>query len=411
MSSTFVPLGDPSRHNTSGVVPGLTGRFRSLDWRVQVGAVWLLGRLFTAALTLAASWSQPAVHGMPAHPDYFTYAGNWDGSYYRAIHDTGYPSELPRDADGNVKSNVWAFMPAYPSFARLITSQTGLGWNVVAPTVSAVAALGFLLVAYRIFRDRADHGAALTGVALLSFAPAAPILQFDYAESLAFLLVALMLWSLARGRCLLAILPALAAGLTRPLAAPIAVTCIAVTVLIFFGHRQAGTRVPGRLMLQLAALCAITITAVAIWPVTAGVVTGEPGAYILTEASWWGGYGQLGVSMFLLFFVGACGVVWGVTLAVLTVAGLVIGMLSRRARSIGDPMWSWTCAYIGYLVLLTPIDLTTPRLLLAAFPLALIGGALSRRWAYRWALLAASAAAQVAFMFFLWRGADGSFHP
>lgn len=381
-------------------------------WWVQVGIVWLVARLGTTVATLAAAAAQEAVHGLPAHPGYFAFASIWDADYYRSIHDNGYPQVLPRDPDGTVQPNVWAFLPGFPALVRLLTAVTGLRWDVVAPSVSLLASLALALVTYRLFVRRLGAGAALAGVAFLCAAPASPILQFAYAESLALLLVALFLWCLERQRHLLAILPALAAGLARPLAAPLAATAVAMLALAIRERRADGRWPTASPWWGPLALAVITVAGVALWPAVAALVTGEPQAYLLTEAAWWGGTGQLGVSMFLIFLVGALGAPLGVTAAVLLVVGAAAMMGSRPVRRLGAPMWAWTGAYLGYLILLAPIDSATPRLLLGAFPLAGAAALVVRRPVSRAVLLVVLLALQVAFLFFIWRAtSDGSPHP
>jgi len=400
---------EPPAAGPAAVVRQRLGRQR---WWVQVGVVWLVARLCSTAAIIAAAASQEAVHGVPAHPGYFAFASIWDADYYRSIHDNGYPHVLPRNADGAVQPNAWAFLPGFPALVRVLTSATGLPWDVVAPSVSLLASLALALVAYRLFRERLGSGAALAGVAVLCAAPASPILQFAYAESLALLLVALYLWCLERQRYLLAMLPALAAGLVRPLAAPLAATAVVVLALALRSRLADGRWPAASRWWGPTALAVVTVAAVALWPAVAATVTGEPQAYLLTEASWWGGTGQLGVSMFLIFLVGALGAPLGVAAAVLLVVGAAMMMASRPVRRLGVPMWAWTGAYLGYLILLAPIDSATPRLLLGAFPLAGAAALVVRRPVSRAVLLVTLFALQVAFLFFIWRAtSDGSPHP
>jgi hypothetical protein len=384
----------------------IAARFRSWPWWVQVGVVWLLGRIFTLGWTMVALAHQPSLAALPHLDGYFDYASIWDGGYYRRIHDEGYPSALPMAADGSVAASQWAFLPVYPFVVRAVTALTGIAWPVAATSVSALACLGFLLVGYRLFRLHQDHASALFAVAAISFATAAPVLQFAYAESLAFLCVAAVLLLISHHRYLLAAPLVVIAALTRPLGAPLLGLTLVVAVVEVVQARRAGLDRRSWRLGSLSVLVLAGVVAAVAWPLIAGWVTGVPNAYLATEAAWRAGYllGPLeAFSGSLLAIFGPAAVVIGVV----AILGLAAVMLSRPVRRLGIVVWTWVGMVLGYLVLVAPVSTSLPRLSGAAFPLAAAAIGVSKSRAYRWLLVLVLAATQVGYLMILWRISDG----
>ena len=78
----------------------------------------LVTTLFLAvvhALTATATWAQH-----DGGPGFAGYLSSWDAVFYREISEQGYPVELPRDDDGQVVKNAWAFMPLFPALVRVV---------------------------------------------------------------------------------------------------------------------------------------------------------------------------------------------------------------------------------------------------------------------------------------------------
>lgn len=384
----------------------VAGWVRSLHWAWQVTLVWALTRGFTTLVVMAVASHQGANPWSPAQPGYLAYINGWDAGYYEQIHDAGYPATLPRDASGNVVGNVWAFMPAFPMIVKAITATTGLGWLVVAPVVSTLASLGFLLVAYRLFRLRASGADSLTAVAAVSLGTAAAILQFPYAESLGLLLVATLLLLLATGRYWWCLPVLVALALTRPWSVPAAAACLAVTVLTVLAHRRAGAPVPVPVRWSLAAVDVVALASAALWPLVAGAVTHTSGAYLLTEAAWHGGESQVPFLLFVKSFVIYFGKVPGVVVAGVALVLLAVMMFTRPVRALGGVMWAWVGSMLGYLVAIVPVNTSFIRLTLPLFPLMLVAVSLSTSRAYRTLLLLALAISQAAWLMLLWRWSD-----
>lgn len=395
-------LGAVVRRWTARVLTPVVSALRSWPWWLQVAAIWLLGRLVTAWLFVIVANRQDANPWSPAQPGYLAYSNGWDAGYFQEIFRNGYPAVLPRDASGLVDNNAWAFLPGYPMLVRGLSAITGLDWLVAAPLVSCLASLGFFLLAYRLFTTRFSQGTALFALTLLSLAPAAAIFQIPYSESLALLLVAAILLAWTRERYLLSIPLVILAGLTRPLAAPLALASGLLLIATWWQWRR-GAQVSARRWWSLAALVVVSVAAIGLWPAIAAAVTGVPNAYLLTEAAWHGGESQLPFKLYARSMVTYFGPVAGALVGIVFALVVARALLSRAVLRLGMVMWAWVLSCLAYLAVVVPVNTSLIRLLAPAFPLALAVTGLSRSRAYRGLLLIGAVAAQVVWMVFVWR--------
>ena len=132
---------------------------RRWPWWVQTLAVYTVSRVFLVVVFVRVALVQRANLWTPARPPYLDYVATlFDGTWYRTIAETGYPSTLPVDSAGLVTQNAWAFFPAFPMLVRAVMTLTSGTWIVVAPLVDRVAA-HFSLVSPSI-AARAQSGAA-----------------------------------------------------------------------------------------------------------------------------------------------------------------------------------------------------------------------------------------------------------
>lgn len=384
------------------VAQQLRGLAAGWHWSAQVTAVWALGRVFTLAMVQLVARQQGPNPWSPAGPDYLAYINGWDAGYYEQIHDAGYPRELPRDADGAVTNNPWAFLPLFPLLVRGVTLLTGLTWLTAAPLVSMLACLSFLLVAYRLFLKVARPATSLFAVTLISFGTAAPVLQFPYAEALGLLLVAAALLQLIEQRFLWAAPLVAASAFARPLAAPMALTCLIAVGAAWWERRRTGARASRRLAVSSGVLIVVAGAAVVAWPALTGILTGEPSAYFLTEASWHAGRHMVPGMLFLQSAAGFFGVGWGTTVAAVALLLVVAMMFSASVLRLGAVLWAWTGSVIGYLVAVAPVNASLIRLLLPAFPLAVVLARQARARSHRVLLLIALGISQIVWLGVFW---------
>jgi len=346
---------------------------RSLNRRVSLGSVprWValaaiivLSRIVSTATLLWFANAQPENSWTAAQPDLFDFSRIWDSHWYRIIAETGYPTELPLDEEGRVGENAWAFMPIYPFLVRGLMAFTSAPFALVLVVISVVAFAGFIVVADRLFRRFLGDPAALSAVAVIAFAPVAPVFQVGYAESLGMLFLVCALVGLVERRWWMVALFVPLASLTRPLGVPLALTLVVLTLV---GWRKGRDRVP---LIVLTAVAGVSAVA---WPAIAGVVTGRPSAYLDTELAWrrpyvggeqhtWGtGWWESA----RWWFPEAAP--WVIAAIALTVVAIAVLPATRR---IGLVPLAWSASYLLYLVVVLFPQSSLIRLLAPLFPLA-----------------------------------------
>ncbi|WP_231496032.1 hypothetical protein [Cellulomonas sp. HZM] len=358
---------------------------RGWPWWLQTLAVYAGARLFSAVALVATAQHQEASYWAGDRPSYLQFTGLfWDATWYRQIAEHGYPSTLPRDANGDVQQNVWAFFPLFPMLVRGFMQLTGGQWYQVAPLLALVLGGAAMLVVHRAVAEGAPRAVAarpglpLATVALVSVFPTAPVLQIGYTESLALLLVASALLLLIRRSYLLAGAVILALGFTRAVALPMAAVILVHAAARWWHARRGEDRLRARDWGALAGLAATAAVSGVAWPLICGRVTGERDAYLLTQETWRGvrevvPFGSWGyVSRF-----------WFGDLApwvLLASFALVVAVLVVPAAwRLGPELHAWPAAYLLYIAGAVEPSSSIARFLLLAFPLgAVTAGVVTR---------------------------------
>ncbi|MDJ0355628.1 hypothetical protein [Paenarthrobacter sp. PH39-S1] len=376
---------------------------RRRPWWLQITLIYLAARFVSYGIFEAVSLHQGASPWGPAHPDYLHFVGIWDSTWYKGIFDNGYPQTIPRDAAGVAQQNPWAFFPLYPLLVRGLSAVTGLGWLVLAPTVSLLAGLGAALVIYRLFRRFASVATAMWGVVFFVTFPISPVLQVPYAEALSTLLLASALYLLVRQRYLWAVPVVLLMCLSRPAGVPFAAVVLVHLLLRLFRRKTEPVRRP-ELLRGMVLLLVSGLSAVA-WPLIAWAATGEMKAYTDTETAWRGSSLVLVAPWFdtgrQLF-----GPVLGLVAPVILVLLFALSINSRAVRTIGTDLQLWCVAYFGYIIAVLQPQTSTFRMLLPLFPLALAAALVSRSRAYRVTVVALFILLQIVWVTWLWAWAQ-----
>src|SRR5690606_19019523 len=139
----------------------------------------------------------------------------WDGSWFAAIAEDGYPAELPLRPNGDIAYSPWPFFPLYPMLARAIMRVTGLPWEFVGPTLSLALGAAAMVLLFHLLRVAAPDLVAerpalpYSAVAVMCFFPAAGAFSMSYSDSLALALVLCTLLAIVRRRYAMAIAPLL----------------------------------------------------------------------------------------------------------------------------------------------------------------------------------------------------------
>ncbi len=298
--------------------------------------------------------------------DYGTVMTSWDGQWYWQIVLHGYPSSAV-GPDGVPVQTALAFFPLYPTLVGGVMRATGLGFAVVAPTLSLVIGAAAILVVFRLLQLATDRGRALAAITLLCCFASAPILQAAYTESLGLLLVASALLLLLRRRYLWALLPVVLLGVTRNITLVLAPVVALHWLVAVRGPHRDQTPVPHW---RIGALLAATVLATAEWPLLVGLLTGESNAYFTTLGAWPGFTGSPLNPPWLdaVRSAGPVGIVVGLALVALFVA-LVVG---GPQRAWGPELWGWTVSYSAYIFLAAGVSGSVIRYLLLDFPFALV---------------------------------------
>jgi hypothetical protein len=330
------------------------------------------------ALTATATWAQH-----DGGPGFTGYLSSWDAVFYREISEQGYPAELPRNDDGQVVKNAWAFMPLFPVLVRFVRPVVGGDWLIAAIVVAVLAGAGATLVLHRLMLTRFGARASFWGAVFFCVAPMSFVLQVPYAEGLFLLLMFGALLAMTARRwawfTVLGVLAAFAHPGGLALSAALGLTWLVRLVRSRRAHgARRGTerdhelvRTPLAEHLRIWTAGLIVTAAGFAWPVVVAVVTGERDGYFATESSWWRDY--IGTDGFVPFtpwfrFGAAMGGWLGVVAVVLLLAAVVLGLV-RRSQRLGLELQTYTIGYVAYLVAVFLPQQSSFRMLMPLAPL------------------------------------------
>lgn len=345
---------------------------------IRIAIVYVLARVVTTGfLLLAARVSEPSSR-FGADASVADFVLGWDAQWYWLVAWEGYPRVLPLTESGHVAENAWAFMPLYAYAAQIIGLPFG-SWGAGAMLISLVAGFFACVMLHRLLRRRIGASAAMWAVTFFAAGPLAALFQVGYAESLFVLLLLIALDLIAQRRFgwLYLVIPVMA--FTRPGILAFALFLGLYGMLRWV--RRAADPLPTRQIVHIIALGALaTITGFA-WQVIAGLVTGDPDAYLATELAWrrnWGvdsgGFipfdGWVQASQFWFSQWGMPGW-WGVIALVLLVLGAAAALLLLpQVRRLGAELQLWSASYLLYLLAVFFPQSSLFRLLIPLTPLA-----------------------------------------
>lgn len=329
----------------------------------------------------------------PANPSYLEVLSNWDGQWFKTIALHGYGAV----ADGRVSDqSALAFSPVYPFLVRAVMAVTGLGFEAAASGVSLVASAAAVVLLFRWLLVTRGRGAAVAAVFVLSFFPAAPVLQAAYSDGLALLLVVVLLRAVAedRWRVAWAVAPVLA--LTRPVLLPVALLVLVVRWRAADGHVR--TLLADRVLLARV----VGIGALAfLWPVLAGVISGSATAYSttlkawrsdgLSVGGWFSGLWTNGLQVPVVLFV------------VILVALVALRLRRRTPDGPADHLGTWAGVYLLFVLATAPPNAGIVRhTLLTLVPLGTLGPMASHLTPRRRAVLLAVVVALEVVLQWVW---------
>lgn len=324
---------------------------RRTPWYVVPLLIFLGARLLSAGLLVLLARDQIPASALP--PDmplptlvdpasYLHVIANWDGQWYREIASHGYPSNLP-EHHGVVQQNAWAFYPLFPALARVVMTA-GVSFGLAASVVSLLCGALAMCLMYRMLTPGSGRFTAGLTVLALSSAPAAPILQAAYTESLALLLLLTALWGLQERRY--AVLTA--SGVALSLARGITLPLVAVIGWEYLRRRHADEPFDSASRRRLLVSGLVVAASTLLWPAVVAVATGEPDAYWTTQKAWATVAGNSADS-WLVSLPGHPG------RAVVLLVGIgLLALVCRYARCWPRTLRMWPLPYALFILALTP---------------------------------------------------------
>lgn len=344
----------------------------------RIALIYVAARLVTTAFFLLASALSGPGSRYGVAPSLTELALGWDAQWYWLAAVSGYPADLPITTTGHIAENAWAFMPVYAYLSAGLGTVLG-SWAAGAVTISLAAGYGASLLLYSLLRERIGASAAMWAVVFFASGPLAALFQVGYAESLFLFLLFAALRCVQKRRWgwLYLLVPAM--GFTRPGILAFALFLGLYGIHRFLRRRSEG--LPTREVVHIVALGALAVVVGFAWQVIAGLVTGDPGAYLATELAWRRNWIADGSGAFVPVegWVQAAGfwfTQWGlgavagyVALAVLIGAVAAALLALPQVRSLGVEMRLWSASYLIYLLLVFFPQSSIFRLLLPISPL------------------------------------------
>ncbi len=345
----------------------------------RVGLIYLASRVVTTLFVLLAAHLSGPASRYGENPTLGTLSMGWDAQWYWVVAVDGYPTDLPRGTDGVVEQNAWAFMPIYPWIARAFSVVLGGNYPSAAIIVSLVAGYGACLALYALLRSQIGERATVWAVLFFATGPLAALFQLGYAEALFLLWLLLALVCVQRRRYgpLYLLIPLM--GYTRPGVLAFALMLAGWGIWRWWNRRRDPLATPEIIHIVVLGLYGAAVGLS--WPVIAGVVTGEPSAYLETELAWrrdWVGAEEsfVPVSGFVQASMVWFGL-WGlppalgpVGVALLVAAAVYALGFSRWVRRVGVVARLWSASYLVYLLLVFFPQSSIFRLLLPIAPAA-----------------------------------------
>ncbi|PVE92267.1 hypothetical protein [Microbacterium sp. TPD7012] len=364
-------------------------RWAQAPLALRIAVIYLVARVVTTGFFLAAASVSTSLSRFGADAGLIDFVLGWDAQWYWLVAESGYPAELPLTDSGDVAENAWAFMPVFAYAAKALGFVFG-SWGAGAFLLSFVAGYLACLALHRLLRDRIGASAATWAVVFFAAGPLAAMFQVGYAETLFLLLLFLALDAMTRRRYawLYVLIPVMA--FTRPGILAFALY-IGLHGIVRWVRRR-DDPLTGVEIAHIVALGALATATGFAWQLLAGIVTGDPGAYLATELAWrrhWiaGGVegfvpfeGWVQASQFWFGLWGLPGWAGPVALALLVVAAGAALLYLPQVRAVGTDLRLWSASYLLYLLAVFFPQSSTFRLLL---PLSPMWGALAvprSRW-------------------------------
>ena len=309
-----------------------------------------------------------------------TVLAQWDGTWYLAVVERGYPAAIP-EVEGSLVQNTTAFFPLYPLTVRAADVVLPGGAAVAGVAVAlAFGAAATVLVAV-LAAALAGRAVAERSAALFCFFPGAVVFSLIYSEGVMITGAAACLLFLHHRRWIAAGLAGAVASAARPTGVVVAAAC-AWAAMVAIRHRREWRALVAPVLASLGMLAFFAF----LW-----ARTGEADVWFRTQREAWRDRTDFGANTARVAldvitgpFDDADQLVLGLGL-VFTIAAVVC--LARSG--LPGPVNVYTAAVL-VLPLVSAILGPRPRFVLSAFPL-FIALAIKVRGRPFWAMVAGSA--------------------
>jgi hypothetical protein len=194
----------------------------------------------------------------------------------------GYPSAYQYSPEGELLGSALAFFPGYPALIRAAHLATGVDTATAAIMIAWVAGAVLAVLTCALGTALWNRRVGLALTALVCAQPMSVVFTMAYSEPVFLVFVVGGLLAAYRRRWFAAGLLGLAAGLTRPTGAALALA-IGVAALMHVWDRDNGPR--RWWALAGAALAALGVPAYLAW---VAVRLGEPAAWFKVQSAGWG---------------------------------------------------------------------------------------------------------------------------
>ena len=258
-------------------------RWAQVPLALRIAVIYLAARVVTTGFLITAASLSTSLSRFGADAGLLDFVVGWDAQWYWLVAESGYPAELPLTESGDVAENAWAFMPVFAYAAKALGFLLG-SWGAGAFLLSFVSGYLACLALHRLLRDRIGASAATWAVVFFAAGPLAAMFQVGYAETLFLLLLFLALDAMTRRQYtwLYVLIPVMA--FTRPGILAFALY-IGLHGIVRWVRRR-DDPLAGIEIVHIIALGALATATGFAWQLLAGVITGDPGAYLATELAW-----------------------------------------------------------------------------------------------------------------------------
>jgi Gpi18-like mannosyltransferase len=319
---------------------------------------------------------------------------NWDGGWYRALADQGYPNHAVHG------ETTLGFFPLYPMVIWLVTRPllltTPVEWHaavIAGVIISGVGGLIATVLVQRLASGWWGEDAGRRAAILFCLFPGSVVFSMAYAEGIMIPLVIACILALQSRRWLLAGILAAVATATEPEAVVLVPMCAVSAGLELHRRGWRSSSARRSLLAPLLAPAGLVGVLAFMW-----AWTGTPFAYwIAQHYGWRERFDPLALPHLAIrlahhvslahFNHPTINMNWPVGLVGAAVLLVLLILMFRIRRTISIEAWIWTLG-ISFLAVTSEWVPPNPRILITAFPAVIVLAYYLRRWAFAWTAVA-----------------------